>query len=461
MLPTSADVVICGAGIAGITAAYTLSVCHDIDNVLLVDERQPMTLTSDKSTECYRNWWPGPDDTMVRFMNRSIDLLEALAQESNNYFGLTRRGYVFLTSDPVQAERYRIDAMRISALGAGPLRIHQTQEDDSSYTLSPPEGYENLPTGADLVLDPKLISNRFPFITDNAIAMLHPRRCGWLSAQQLGAYLLERAREKGIRFINARVCDVNVKHGQVEQVIIQHEGQETTVETRNFIVCAGPFLKNVGEMLGITVPVENELHGKIALRDEHKIIPRESPLMLWEDPITLPWSEDEREEIESTPESQYLLEQFPGGVHFKPEGSLDSPIQLALWTYDTHTQDPVWPPIFDPNYAEIVLRGLVQLVPGLEIYLKKRKPITVDGGYYCKTVENRPLIGPLPVEGAYVYGALSGFGIMAGMAGGELLGAHVAKTALPDYAAYFSLDRYQDPDYRLLMDELVRASGQL
>jgi sarcosine oxidase subunit beta len=55
----TADVVICGAGIAGISAAYHLSVRHGIENVLLVDEGAPLSLTSDKSTECYRNFWPG------------------------------------------------------------------------------------------------------------------------------------------------------------------------------------------------------------------------------------------------------------------------------------------------------------------------------------------------------------------------------------------------------------------
>ena len=55
-----ADVIICGAGIAGVAAAYTLAVHHGIHDVLLVDERAPLTLTSDKSSEGYRNWWPGP-----------------------------------------------------------------------------------------------------------------------------------------------------------------------------------------------------------------------------------------------------------------------------------------------------------------------------------------------------------------------------------------------------------------
>src|SRR3972149_6060616 len=54
--------VVCGAGIAGISAAYHLCVTQGLGKVLLVDERPPLSLTSDKSTECYRNWWPGPGD---------------------------------------------------------------------------------------------------------------------------------------------------------------------------------------------------------------------------------------------------------------------------------------------------------------------------------------------------------------------------------------------------------------
>src|SRR3989337_919153 len=97
---TSAEVVICGAGIAGVAAAYHLAVRRDVRGVVLVDERPPLPLTSDKSTECYRNWWPGPGDDMVALMNRSIDLLEELARESGNVFRLNRRGYLFATAEP-------------------------------------------------------------------------------------------------------------------------------------------------------------------------------------------------------------------------------------------------------------------------------------------------------------------------------------------------------------------------
>jgi glycine/D-amino acid oxidase-like deaminating enzyme len=62
----TADAVICGAGIAGAAAARELAVHRGLREVLLVDPLPPLTLTSDKSTECYRNWWPGPGDAMVR-----------------------------------------------------------------------------------------------------------------------------------------------------------------------------------------------------------------------------------------------------------------------------------------------------------------------------------------------------------------------------------------------------------
>jgi sarcosine oxidase subunit beta len=93
------DVVICGAGIAGISAAYHLSVKYGIKNILLIDQGAPLSLTSDKSTECYRNFWPGPGDAMVSLMNRSIDILENLARESGNLFHLSRRGYLYVTAD--------------------------------------------------------------------------------------------------------------------------------------------------------------------------------------------------------------------------------------------------------------------------------------------------------------------------------------------------------------------------
>jgi glycine/D-amino acid oxidase-like deaminating enzyme len=461
MKSLSADVVICGAGIGGVSAAYHLAVKQGIQKVLIVDERLPFTLTSDKSTEAYRNWWPGPGDTMVRFMNRSIDLLENLARESDNFFRMNRRGYLFLTADPKKVALMEQTAKEISRLGAGPVRHHQGRPGDPPYAPSPPQGFDPDLRGADLVTDRALIRKHFPFVTDKAIAMLHPRRCGWMSAQQLGMYLLEQAKEHGARFLKGRVFEVGLSKEGIEAVHVRTEDDTVRISTRTFVIAAGPLLKSVGAMIGIDLPVFNELHGKIAFNDPAGVISRDAPLMIWTDPTILPWTEEERNELAGNDRTKWLLDEFPGGVHFRPEGGPGSQTILALWTYDIKPQEPVWPPVFEPEYAEVVLRGMGVMIPGLIPYLQKiGKPI-VDGGYYCKTRENRPLIGPLPVQGAFVIAALSGFGIMASMAAGELLGIHVAGGKLPVYAPAFLLSRYEDPAYQKLLDTWDATSGQL
>lgn len=81
MSQLSTDILICGAGMAGISTAYALAVTHNLHNVLLVDPEPLLSVTSDKSFEGYRNWYPGPGDAMVALSNRSIDILEEIQQQ--------------------------------------------------------------------------------------------------------------------------------------------------------------------------------------------------------------------------------------------------------------------------------------------------------------------------------------------------------------------------------------------
>lgn len=454
MVPNRADVVICGAGIAGISAAYYLAVKYGVRDIVLADPRPPLSLTSDKSTEAYRNWWPGPGDAMVRFMDRSINLLEALAEETGNRFLMNRRGYAFFTADPAGARTYEETGRMISALGAGPLRI---QPGLDPYRPSPGEGFENEPTGADLVLDRALIRKHFPFINEDAIAMLHARRCGWLSAQQLGSYLLEEARKHGARLVPAEVTGVMLKDGRVAGVRVGGE----TIATEAFVVAAGPLAAEVAAMMGIELPLHNELHGKISFADYLGVIPRDAPLMIWSDPVSLVWSDEERAALAADEETAWLAQTFPAGVHFRPEGGAESDMLLGLWTYDVEVTPPTWPPRFPEFYAEIVLRGLARMAPGLAAYIERPRKLYVDGGYYCKTPENRPVISPLPVTGAFITGALSGFGIMASQAAGELLAAYVTGGTLPAYSYAFHVARYDDPRYQAEMATWDSSAGQL
>ena len=95
------------------------------------------------------------------------------------------------------------------------------------------------------------------------------------------------------------------------------------------------------------------------------------------------------------------------------------------------------------------------------MYFEEANGLPVDGGYYCKTPDNRPLIGPLPIKGAYIAGALSGYGVMGSQAAGELIAAHVAGAALPDYATAFSYDRFDGVSTADTLNIREATRGQL
>src|SRR3954470_6590687 len=126
MMHSTPNIVICGAGIAGVAAAYALTVDHALDNVVMVEPGNPLSLTSDKSTEAYRNWWPGPDRAMTAFMNRSIDLIEDIARATNNRINLNRRGYLFATADKAKIEFLQTMARTGETRGGGAARFHDT-----------------------------------------------------------------------------------------------------------------------------------------------------------------------------------------------------------------------------------------------------------------------------------------------------------------------------------------------
>lgn len=456
----TADVVICGAGIAGIAAAYHLSAKRGLKRVILVDERAPLSLTSDKSTECYRNWWPGPGEAMVGLMNRSIDLLEELARESGNLFNLNRRGYLFATADAARIETFKQAAEESATLGAGPVRYHTGRPGETPYRPAAANGFADPLTGADIIIDRDLIRQHFPYLSDRTVAVLHARRCGWFSAQQFGMYLLEQARAHGVELITGRVDSVDLAGNRIQAVGVETQAGRRTIYTDNFVNAAGPFQKKVARMIEVELPVFSELHLKVAFNDHLGLVPRHAPLVIWTDPVRLPWSSAEQAMLAESEETSWMLEEFPPGVHARPDGEGGSTILLILWTYETDPVEPTFPISLDPFYPDVALRGLAEMLPALRTYFERTPRPVVDGGYYNKTRENRPLIGPLPVEGAYLIGALSGFGLMAASAAGDLLAAHLTGAELPFYAPAFTLSRYDDPAYQHLLANWG-DSGQL
>jgi glycine/D-amino acid oxidase-like deaminating enzyme len=448
MADTSQRIVICGAGIAGIAAAYHLAVVHGCKHITLVEAENPLSMTSDKSTECYRNWWPGPDPCQTAYMNHSIDLLEEIARKTGNRINLNRRGYVFASADPSKTDWLIEMATLASTHGAGPVRVHGG---GGSYEPSLDRGFDTPLTGADIITDQALIRRHFPYLATETRVVAHARRAGWLSAQQLGMVMLEAAREHGVQLVRGKVTGIETANDQVRGISIDKAGVRELLPASHLVLAAGPGMQAMAKTLGLDLPIYAEQHMKISIPDTLGIVPRTAPMLIWLDEQRLPWSDDEHAMLAADASTRRLTEPFPGGVHGRPDGTGNNGTLLLLFNHENTPTNVEFPLPEHPHYGEITLRGMTTIVPGLQAYVDRGTRPYIDGGYYIRTQENRQLIGPTAIDGVYLSCAFSGFGIMASPAGGDLLARHVLGKALPTYAPAFMLSRYQDPAYQVLL----------
>src|SRR5207244_8020560 len=169
---------------------------------------------------------------------------------------------------------------------SGPMRGHDRP--GREYSPPAPEGFDGEPTGSDVITDRALIRRHYPWLTEDTVALLHARRCGWFSGQQLGMYMLERARDKGVRLVEGHVEAVATSGGRVSGVTLAGAGGARTIATPRFVAAAGPLMKDVGRLLGVELPLFCERHAKVAFNDTLGAMPRPSPTTIWAGPVRPP-----------------------------------------------------------------------------------------------------------------------------------------------------------------------------
>jgi glycine/D-amino acid oxidase-like deaminating enzyme len=419
------EVAIVGAGVAGIATAYYLCVEYDTRSVLLIDYRQPMSYTSAQSGDNYRNWWPHP--TMTAFTDDSIDLMERLARDTNNVFNMSNRGYVLAT------RRADIDD-----------RVAKVQQN----------------VDADVFSDHNQIRRLFPALSEDIKNVIHIKRGGDISGQQLGTYMLERIRAAGGKRLHGEV--VRVTKNSAFSIQVESADETRTIAADVVVNAAGPYAGQVAAMLGDALPVKNVYQQKIAFDDRYAAIPRDMPFSIDLDEKSLGWTAEENALLASDPELAWLTGPLPAGTHCRPDGGAQGTWVKLGWAYNEKKSEPrrdlANETANDPQFMEIVMRGAAALLPSLKRYIETPPARFAHyGGYYTMTKENWPLIGPMGPDGAYVVGALSGFGSMSACAAGKLCAAWVCGDALPDYATDLSLARYEDT---ALMSKLHGSSDR-
>jgi glycine/D-amino acid oxidase-like deaminating enzyme len=432
------DVAVVGAGIIGISVAYYLVRNHRVRSIALVDPRDPMSLTSAQSGENYRNWWPHP--VMTAFTDHSISLMEEIDRESGGRINMARGGYALVTRR-FRPEDLIADLQRGYGATPGRIRIREGGTTDYRPPLRAP--WSEAPDGVDVLLDRDLIRRTFPVYAPDIATVIHIRRAGSISAQQLGQYMLEAIRAAGGRLVRGEVKAVAVGAPFVLEVAT--DSRATQLRAGRVINAAGPFLRDVGAMLGEKIPVKCVYQQKISFQDEQGAVPRDMPFSIDLDDQALAWSDEDRELLAADPATRHLTETIKGGVHCRPDGPVEGNWIKLGWACNERASDPHGEEPIDPQFPDTVLRGASRLNPRLAAYIG-RLPRGAHhyGGYYTMTEENWPLIGPMRAPGAFIAGALSGYGSMAACATGAICAAWVAGAPIPDYARSLSAHRYTD-----------------
>jgi len=134
-------------------------------------------------------------------------------------------------------------------------------------------------------------------------------------------------------------------------------------------------LKNLANILkdsSISLPLTNEIHAKVIINDKDGVVPRDAPLVLYDDAINIDWTDNQRKFLASDSKLSWMTEQIKGGAHFRPLGGVNSIELVGIWTYNADTDDGIPPPFhpaIDDYYGEIVLQGIAKFVPEMKRYV--------------------------------------------------------------------------------------------
>ena len=407
-------IIIIGAGIAGVATAYYLSEKLPTYKIKVIDKLSPLSFTTSCSGENFREYWPQP--FMNKFVSRSIDLMKDLNKAHPSLFELKYSGYDFVSS--VQ-----------------------------NHSIFPSDNSEN---NIEVLTKISEIQKRKPYLDNSIKRVEHVVNAGSFEVHALGSLLIKCAKANGVKFIKGEVEDIKKDNGY--EVYLK---SEQPLKSKYLILASGPFINNHAKMLGYNLPIYNVKQRKFVFTDKKGVIPRDMPFTICADQQYLDWNQEEKELMQEDSEYKWLLNEFPAGLHIKPEGQ--NQVKMG-WAYNQKPEQPLWQEHEDKEFVNIVLKGANRFIPGLSAYEDIPGPISHFTGNYTRTKDNLPIIGKLN-KNLYIVGALAGYGTMSACAAGELITKSFSGERMPEYSQYFSAQRFQNQS---LMEEIEKfPSGQL
>lgn len=350
----SADVVIIGGGITGCSIAYNLAK-KGVKNIVVLERDYLASGATGRCGAGVRQQWG--TEMNCKLSMESIKFFEN-ANEELQYDGdieFKQGGYLIVSSTEKEHEQFKknvklqkslgIEVEQITPKEAKEIVPYLNTDNIISATFCPKDGHLN------------------PFLTTDAYAK---------AARRLGVKIYTKTKAIGIKTNDSRITGVITDKGEIS--------------TNKVVNAAGGFSKQIGDMVGIDLPVFSE---------RHQILVTE-PVEPTQGPMVMSFS------------LNIYCQQTPHGSFIMGRGDANEPKDLR--------RTSSW------QFLDEMSKTVTELLPPLG----NLRVIRQWAGLYNITPDKQPILGPVKeLEGYYLAIGFSGHGFMLGPMTGLLLAEQI------------------------------------
>lgn len=409
-MPTTADVIVIGGGLAGTSAVWALERAQAGIKTVLIEKSERLGAGSSlASLENYRTCWSA--QCLMQQMTRSVEVFynadEYLHEGASQSLALKQRGYLFCAFTPEQTQTYQRDIDLLHSIGSP--HIEYLNADEVRY--------------------------RFGWVGERVIGAKYDPTAGWLDSNALVHSFVKSAPSAQV-LLGIKSVNICVENGRIRGV----ETPNGFIASPNVLIACGASARQVGRTAGVELPIILRPRQSVTTGWRHNPFPDDAPMLISHSPF----------------------------VHVRPEAQSGA---IFGWEYHWHTKhvspeygaNPDKDAIIDPLYPVSNLKD--PRLPSMMLMMLARKFGHNDGegfadgrylrgvhhnvGYYVYRDESiayrvaddgthrpyeseRALMDAHPdVEGLYVSVAHVGHGIMGSPAGGEIIASKILGQPLP------------------------------
>jgi len=366
-----ANIVIVGAGISGLSIAYNLAK-KGMKDIAVIDKQY---ITSGSTGRCgagVRQQWGTRLNCILA--KKSIEFFET-AQEELGYdkdIEFKQEGYLILSTSKNEDEVFDKNVALQNSIGIPSRRC----------TIE--EALEIVPH-----LNPKAFTSASYCNTDGHVNPFLMSEAYYLAAKKLGVKF----------YFYEEVKSIEVTGSTIQKVITdKHE-----FLTNKVVNAAGGFAREIGEMVGLEIPVFSENHEILATEPTRRI----------QGPMVMSFSKN------------IYCQQVPHGSFLMGRGNKDA-------TRD-HDISSSW------QFLDEMAKTVCHILPEVG----KLRVIRTWGGSYNISPDHQPIISDVTdLPGYYIACGYSGHGFMFAPITGELISQMVLQEELDDYAKDLNINRF-------------------